>query len=183
MSAAFADGVFARPGDTASIAAPTTVQGLAKPAISLSSSGASCNGYQSSGSGAHLVVSGDPKGGITYQNGFRMTATGTCQERTMGDTWKLPEKYAVLSVQVGLDLTNASTCDTDIIRFLGNNGQILPFMAAGKTVEGMYVPKTGVRAARVGLSDQSSLTIQITWVPGTCPGGMAAIDVVNDHPT
>lgn len=161
--------------------APTTLQALAKPTITKDNSGVSCNAYETSGSGAHLVVTGGAKGGITYPNGFRMTATGNCTERTMGYTWKLPAKYKAVRADVGFDLSNATTCDTDIVRLLGDNGQILPFTAGGKTVEGTYIPKTGVRAAAVGLSGQSSLTIQITWVPGTCNSGNAAIDIVNDH--
>ncbi len=160
---------------------PTSLQALSKPSISKSEQGVICSGFRTVAQGAHLVVTGGTKGGTTYQNGFQLTATASCYERTFGATWQLTHAYTRLTAEVGFDLSNATTCDTDIVRFLGNAGGILPFTAAGKTVDGMYIPKTGLRTATVGLAKQSMLTIQITFVPGTCPAGAVAIDVVNDH--
>ena len=160
---------------------PASLQAIGKPVFSTPTEGANCGGFKTPAEGAHLVVTGGAKGGKPYQSGFQLTATTTCYDRVFGATWKLPAKYTVLKADVGFDLSNATTCDTDIVRFLGNAGQMLPFTANGKTVEGAYIPKTGVRAVTVSLAKQSVLTVQVTYVPGTCPAGPAAIDVVNDH--
>jgi hypothetical protein len=160
----------------ASAARAGTLQALGAPSESMT-----CNGFRTPATGAHLVVSGGAKGGISYTSGFQLTASATCSERSADWTWHLGADYTSLKADIGLDLSNAPTCSTQIMRFIGSAGAVLPFVAGGKTVEGTYIPKTGVKAVAVGLAQQKTLDIRVTFVPGTCPTGAAAVDVVNDH--
>ena len=160
---------------------PASLQAIGKPVFSTPTEGANCGGFKTPAEGAHLVVTGGAKGGQAVPKRVPADCDNDVLRPGLRGNLEAPGQYTVLKADVGFDLSNATTCDTDIVRFLGNAGQMLPFTANGKTVEGAYIPKTGVQPVTVSLAKQSVLTVQVTYVPGTCPAGPAAIDVVNDH--
>jgi hypothetical protein len=150
----------------------TSLQALGKPAIS-GQGGVTCNGYGTSASGAHLVV-----GSIQYKNGFQMSAPATCIENYAGYTWHIPSRYTTLKAEIGYDLSNA--CAGSIVRFLGSQGEFLPFTSGEKIMEGMEIPATGLASVSVEVTHQSALTVQITFT-NACGTNTSVIDVVNDQ--
>jgi len=152
----------------------TSLQSLGKPSI-LGQDGAKCNGYTTPASGGHLVVDG-----IEYQDGFQMFVPPPCTgaENHVQYTWQIGTKYTSLTAQVGYDLTNS--CTGMVVRFLGNDGERLPFTSNGRITETLTIPAKGLASVSVDLTKQAQLSVQILFPP-VRPSCADYIDVVNDQ--
>jgi hypothetical protein len=152
----------------------TSLESLGKPTI-VGEHGATCNGYTTPASGAHLVVDGSE-----YQDGFQMIGLQICNERYAGYTWQIPKKYTSFTAQVGYDLNNS--CGESWVKFLGNGSTPLPFTSNGRLRESLTIPATGLASVSVNLTLQTQLTVQVYfgcyW--DSALQGASHVDIVND---
>ena len=131
-----------------------------------------CNSYTTPALGGQLIVNNTP-----YRDGFQMIAPKPCENNENGAqyTWQIGTKYTDLTAQFGYDLSDS--CGEVYIRFLGNNGERLPFKFNGQFTEAVGIRKV-LQSVSVNLANQTQLTVQIVLNNGPCA---SYVDIVNDQ--
>jgi hypothetical protein len=153
----------------------TSLESLGNPTI-LGQNGLKCSSYTTPALGGQLIVNN-----TLFRDGFQMITPAPCynSERNAEWTWQIGTKYTNLTAQFGYDLSNSCRgLAATLIKFLGNDGEPLPFKFNGQFTQAVGIRKV-LQSVSVNLANQTQLTVQIVLnINYVCA---SYVDILNDQ--